>query len=156
MLARSPVYFISVRGHTALMPLKYVYPECSILIAEHPKVEPLQCFQRDCPANQNCAETIARRAYHLFDTVLHGHEMLILYFKLRNSSFVRNGKTVTSMGAVSLSDAMDEPRWFKMNQFALDKYKREGETRMWMPTDEFLRLGGTGKGIIPVNALVRP
>ncbi len=140
--------------HTVFIPLKYLYPECLYLIREHTEVEPLQCFRMPCPANQNCAEILARRVNYLFTEVVPQARQLFVYFNFRNDSFYRKGKHIPSLGAALFDRDLGEPKWLKLNRWGFNKCKAEGETYQWLPTTAFLTMGGSGN-LIPVENLIQ-
>lgn len=139
------------------MPLRYCYPECGVLIEPHPRVQPIQCYRTECPANKNCAETMAHRIHYLFEEVFSDDvEMLFLYFKLRDDQgFWSQGEWIPSLGAGLFYRDMREPRWMKLNRWGFNKVKDEGIVMRWLPTDEFLFIGGSDDILIPANSLVR-
>lgn len=153
---RQPVYFFVFQEKTAFIPVKYLYPECFILIEEHPKVEPFQCFAKECPANKNCAETIANRVHYLFENVLPPKvEQLFAYFNYRNDGFNSKGEFIPSLGAALFYKDLTEPSWMKINRWGFNKLKNEGHTMMWMPTDEYLFMYGSDEVLIAETDLIR-
>ena len=150
------IHYFVFQEHSAFMPLRYAYAECSVLIEPHPRVEPLQCYQTSCPANRNCAEITARRIHYLFEEILSDDvEMLFLYFKMRNKSFLSEVGKIPSLGAGVFYKDMREPRWMVMNRWGFNRVRNEGVASSWLPTDEFLFMGGTKDLLIPTSRLVR-
>jgi len=147
------IYFFVFQKHTVFLPLKFLYPECLLLLERHSAVEPLQCFQRACPANQNCAEILVRRVHYFFTEVVPRATQLFVYFNYRNASFTRKGERITSLGAACFDRDLEDPRWMKLNRWGFNKCKAEGETFKWHPTTEFLMMGGGSKEIIPASNL---
>lgn len=153
---KSLAHYFIFQGHSAFMPLRYCYPECAVLIEPHPKVEPLQCYQTSCPANKNCADIMAHRVHYLFEEVLpEDVELLFLYFKFRNKGFWSMGKWVESLGAGVFHKNMREPDWMSLNRWGFNKVRDEGLKLTWLPTDEFLFMGGSKDILIPESRLVR-
>ncbi len=153
---RKLVQYFIFQGHSAFMPLRYCYPECAVLIEPHPKVEPLQCFMTTCPANKNCAEIIAHRVHYLFEEILSDNvEMLFLYFRMRERGFYSKGEWIPSLGAGVFHRDMREPDWMIMNRWGFNKVRDDGMTLTWLPTDEFLFMGGSGDILIPEGNLVK-
>lgn len=148
-MRRESAAFFTFQKHTVFIPLKYIYPECSVLIEPYQQLSPLHCLREDgCPANKNCMETLAKRVNYFFTFVTPEAELLIAYFKYRDRG--------NSIRAGVFDRNMKEPRVMTLNPFAFKKFQREGITYTWMPPDEFLFMHGGG-GLIPMeNLLIKP
>jgi hypothetical protein len=152
---REPLYYFVFQEKSAFIPLRYIYPECSILIESHPKVEPLQCFCTSCPANQSCAEIIVKKVHYLFTHLFPKVEMLFIYFRFKDGGFYSQGEWIPSLGALVCDKDLNEPKWMKINRWGFNKCKTEGITMMWMPTDEYLFMSPSSDIIVPENHLVK-
>jgi len=107
-----------------------------------------------CPANKNCAEVLAKRVHYLFSCVFSEKvEVLFAYFKLRDVGFYSKMEFIPSLGATIFDKELDEPLWIRVNRWGFNKCRDEGLTMMWMPSDEFLFMGGSGDIIVPENAI---
>lgn len=140
-----PIYWFTFQKKTSFIHLKYVYPECFILREGHPQTNPLQCFHTSCPANKNCMETLAKRIHYLFDNVMFGTELLLVYFK-NNTGSIRAG--------VFYKD-LREPVVMTCNPYGFKKFQKEGETYKWFPTSEFYLIGGISEQLIVPTNLIR-
>lgn len=139
--------YFTFQEKTTFIPLKYLYPECMVLIENHPQMHPLKCFLEDgCPANANCGDIIVRRVNYLFQEIMPKSEMLIAYFKYRD-------RPNSIRGAV-FNRNLDPPTIDILNPFAFRKFMKEGTLYQWLPSTEYLLLGG-GDGIIPVEGLIK-
>jgi len=139
--------YFTFQEKTTFIPLKYLYPECMVLIEDHPQMYPLKCMVEDgCPANANCGEIIVRRVNYLLQEIMPETEMLIAYFKYRD-------RPNSIRGAV-FNRNLDPPTIDILNPYAFRKFMREGTTYQWLPSTEYLLLGGSG-GIIPVEGLIK-
>ena len=145
-MTRSPIYFFIFQQHSVFIPLKYVYPECFVLIEPHPQISPLQCFNTSCSANRNCAEILAKRVNYLFNNVMPTGKMMYLYFKYKDRP--------NSIRAGIFTKELSEPTTKILNPYAFKKFQREGISYEWMPTDDFLFISGSG-GILPVGNLLK-
>jgi hypothetical protein len=109
-----------------------------------------------CPANKNCAEIIAHKVHYLFEEIFSDDvDQLFLYFKLRNDQgFWLKGEWIPSLGAGLFYKDMREPIWLRMNRWGFNKIKADATVLTWLPTDEFLFMGGSGDILIPIENLV--
>ncbi len=149
------VHYFTFQRHSGFMPLRYMYPECAVLIDQHPKIQPLQCYRTACHANRNCADVMAHRVHYLFEEVFSDNvEMLFLYFKLRNRGYRSKGEWISSLAAGVFHRDLREPTWMVLNRWGFAKCMNEGVTMKWLPTDEFLFMGGTKELVVPENRLV--
>lgn len=138
--------FVVFQKRTVFIPLKYIYPECSVLIDPYQQLFPLFCLREDgCPANSNCMETLAKRVDYFFTNVVPDAELLIAYFKYRDRS--------NSIRAGVFDREMQNPRVMTLNPYAFRKFQKEGTTYKWVPPDEFLFMGGSSE-LIPVKKLL--
>ena len=133
---------------TAFVPLKYLYPECLVLINDEPQLYPLQCLRTNCHRNQNCMGTLARRVKYMFDNVVPEAGMIIAYYKWRN-------EPNTIKAGVFMSD-FSEPRQIKCRTSAFRRYQREGDAYRWDPPAEYWLIGDGNPQIIPVEGLIKP
>lgn len=141
------VPFFSFQKHSVFVPLKYVYPECFILINEHEKLSPLQCLQTACPANANCATKLAKRVDFLFQHVVPEAQMIYAYFKYRDKP--------NSIRAGVFDREMNEPKIMTLNQSAFRKFMKEGVQSTWVPPTEYWLVGGSDKLISVEHLLVK-
>lgn len=143
------VAFFTFHDKTVFVPLKYIYPECFVLIEPYEQVSPLQCIYDDqCPANRGCMEILAKRINYFFTHVTPKAELLITYFKYRDRP--------NSIRAGVFDRELNEPRVMTLNQSAFRKFQREGLSFTWIPTNEFLFMGASNT-LIPVeNLIVKP
>lgn len=129
------------------MPLRFIYPECFVLIDKHENVHPMQCFNTVCPANKMCAETIAHRVHYLYDNVLPKEvTLLIAYFKYRDRP--------NSVRGTLFWRSMAEPKTIILNRSGLKKCQDEGTLYTWNQTTEFTFIGASNK-IIPAETLTK-
>jgi hypothetical protein len=148
MTTRHPISYFTFQEKTAFLPLKFLYPECKVLIEDQPQMFPLKCFQTDgCPVNANCGEIIVRRVHYFFEQVVPQSEVLVCYYKYPD-------RPKSIRGAVFNRD-LQPPEISILNPFALRKFMKGGITYQWFPTDEFLFMGSE-KQIIPVGGLIKP
>jgi hypothetical protein len=146
MTTRHPISYLTFHERTAFIPLRFVYPECMVLIEDQPQMFPLKCFQTDgCPVNANCGEIIVRRIHYLFEQVVPQSEVIICYFKYHD-------RPKSLRGAVFNKD-LQPPEVSILNPFAFRKFLKGGIAYQWFPTDEFLYMGSE-KQIIPVERLI--
>jgi hypothetical protein len=143
-----PVTFFTFHNKTAFLPLKFVYPECTVLLEHVPQAYPLMCMkQPNCPANRNCGELIAKRVHYLFDKVVPTDvKLIIAYYKYRDRP--------ESIRGVTFWRDMSEPDVKILNRSGFDKFLREGTKYQWVPTTEYLFLSPSNT-IIPVETLLR-
>jgi hypothetical protein len=131
---------------SVLLPLRYVYPECSKLIEPHPQMYPLKCLRNDgCPANVGCMGILVQRVDYLFSEVMPEAEMLIAYFTY--------GDTKSLRGAVFYRD-LREPRLITMNPSGFRRLQTIGTVGTWVPTDTYKNIQ-TYQKIIPADRLIR-
>jgi hypothetical protein len=147
MTTKEPVTYFTFHEKTAFIPLRFVYPECMVLIKEHPQMFPLKCFMEDgCPANANCGEIIVRRVHYLFQEVIPQSDVIICYYKYPD-------RPKSIRGAVFNRD-LQPPEVSVLNPYAFRKFMKGGITYQWFPSDEFLFMGGSD-GLIPVEGLIK-
>lgn len=144
-MANDPVAFFTFQTHSVFIPLKYVYPECFVLIESHEKLSPLQCLKTGCAANANCATKLAQRIDFIFKHVAPDAKMIYTYFKYRDQP--------KSIKAGVFDREMNEPRIMTLNQSAFRKFMREGVQQSWQPPVEYWMAGGSN-GLIPVEHLL--
>jgi hypothetical protein len=98
---------------------------------------------------------MAHRVHYLFEEILSDDvEMLFLYFKLRDQGFWSKDEWVPSLGTGVFHKDMREPEWMKINRWGFNMVRDEGIKLSWLPTDEFLFMGGTGEILVPDKQLV--
>lgn len=131
-----PIYYFVFGQKSLFIPLKYLYPECGILLEASPQVEPLQCFNTSCPANKNCAEVLVHRTNELFDRHP-STTMLLAYYKntqgkLRAGVFYKNGDEDPRLISCN-------PYGFKRLQTLRDDETGQKKSKMyeWRPPVEF-------------------
>jgi len=145
-MTKEPISYFTFQEKTTFVPLRYVYPECMVLIEDHPQMFPLKCFVEDgCPANANCGDIIARRIHYLFEEVMTASDMIICYYRYRD-------RPKSIRGAI-FNRNLDPPTIHILNPYAFRKFQREGITYQWFPSDDYLFMEGS-KGIIPVERLI--
>lgn len=143
---RDPVTYVHLNGGKyVLIPFRYVYPECLQLIEKHERVTPLICLKSDCPANKNCMGTLVHRLNYLFTEVEPKAQLIIAYFKYRDSTSIRAG---------IFNRDMDNPRVATINPFSFKRLMGEGTTMQWFAPDEYWR-ASAGPAIIPVESLIK-
>lgn len=125
----NPIYYTVFCKKTVFIPLKSLFPECSVLIAEHSQIENLQCLIDTCPANANCMASLVPRVNALFEENSE-FEMIVAYFKHRSSSRIRAG---------IFTNDLAEPYVKTCNPSALRKFQREGITYQWFPNESFFK-----------------
>lgn len=142
-----PIFYFTFQEKTTFIPLKFVYPECMVLIEDHPQMYPLRCMVEDgCPVVANCAEIIARKVHYLFEEVAKSSEVIIAYYKYRD-------RPNSIRGAVFNRD-MSPPTVSVLNPYAFRKFKREGITYQWFPPSEYLMMGSS-TDLISAENLIR-
>lgn len=145
MISREPVSYAVFQQKTVFIPLRYVYPECMILIKDHPQMFPLRCFQEDgCPVVANCSEIIVNKINYLFQEVIPTAELIVAYYKYHDRP--------TSIRGATFTRNLDSPNIRLLNPYAFKKFIREGIAYNWFPTSEYLLLGGT-KDILVVPGI---
>ncbi len=132
-------YFV-FQGKTVFIPIKYIYPECALLLQNHEGLQQLHCLKVDsCPANRNCMDNLAKRINYFFDKVEPQSELIISYFKLGES-----------LKAGIFNREMDEPKYITCNRSAFQKFQRESITYRWEQPVDFYMLNN----IIPISKLI--
>lgn len=128
------MYFLLMSRKTALFKFNDLFPECALYIEKHPQIEPTMCLRETaaCTVGHNCMETLAKRIKVLFEEVLDGVDLLILYFKKRN---------MPGMGAAVFWRDFREPRVITMNQGAWNKIKERGWVYQFTPGSSFFLSG---------------
>ena len=141
------IQFFSFQTKTVFIPLRFVYPECNVLIEEHTRVFPLRCYQDNgCSVDASCPDIMARRIDYLFQNVVKAAELIILYFKYRD-------RAQSIRGGLFWRD-LREPRVMLLNKSGFEKCFKEGEVHTWDATNEFLYMG-SDRNIIPVENLIK-
>lgn len=140
------MYYFTFQDKTAFIPFREVYPECLFLIEDEPRLSPLVCMRDSCHRNKNCAEKIAKRVHYLFEKVITDSELIIAYFKWRDRP--------DSIRAGVFYRDMREPRVITCNRSAFNKFRKEGITYFWEPTQEY-NLIGSDTQVIPAGDLLR-
>ena len=129
----APIYFVTFCEKTSFFKLQDIFPECFLNREPVPDVEPLICVREDsCPTNHNCMETLAKRVHILFEEVLPGSKMIVLYFKKRN---------IPGIGGCIFWRTMAEPRVITVNPFAWNKVKQRGTVYEFSPGPSFFLTG---------------
>jgi len=130
---------------TVFIPLKYLYPECLVLIEKEPKLYPLQCLRTSCHRDKNCMNVLAGRVKYFFDRVTPEAGLIIAYYKWRDQpNLLRAG----------VFDAdFREPRQIVCRMSAFRRFQREGDNYRWDPPSEFYLLN-TPQEIIPTKGLI--
>ena len=72
---------------TLAMPLRVLYPECGVWIADSPLLHPLICLRDTCHKNNRCVERMVPRILALFAQFPMA-TLLILYFTYRHRQSV--------------------------------------------------------------------
>lgn len=126
---------------SALIPLRYIYPECSELLKDLPKAENLLCFRAPCTRDKRCMNVLAHRVHTFFDRVLPEKVThLFAYYKAPSGS-IRAGVFTRDM---------DEPRVITCNQHAMKKLQEIGSVHT-VTLDESFYNGS----FIPVSSLLK-
>ncbi len=140
---KEPISYFIFQDKTLFIPFRYIYPECFFHIKDYSNLFPMKCFLEDaCPQGANCGEVLVRRIHYLFDVISPDVELIIAYFKYRD-------KPKSIRGAIFNRD-LSTPNVSILNPNAFRKFMREGITYQWVPTDEYLFMGGS-KGLIKLN-----
>ncbi len=148
-----PLSYFVVNGKTLFIPLRYVYPECSKLIAQQPQMYPLRCLQDNgCSANMSCMDFLVPRVNYIFNEVNSAAEMMIAYYKYNRQNPGEDENREALMGAIFYKD-LREPYLMTLNPSGFRKMQRDGEVQTWVPTMEYKTLGAH-RGIIPVDSLI--
>lgn len=149
-----PLSYFVVNGKTLFIPLRYVYPECSKLIAPHPQMYPVRCLLEDgCPANMNCMDFLVPRVNYVFNEVFPPAEIMIAYYTYERQHREADENKQALMGAIFHKD-LREPYLMTLNPSGFTKCQKMGDIKQWIPTDEYKNLGAH-RGIIPVTSLIR-
>lgn len=136
MTQRDPITYSVFKEKTMFIPLRYVYPECLLLIEDHPQMFPLKCFQEDgCPVVANCGEIIVHKINYLFQEVVPKVEMIVAYYKYRD-------RPNSIRGAV-FNRNLDPPNIRLLNPYAFRKFIREGTAFNWYPPTEYSFMAGS-------------
>lgn len=138
----SSIYYTVFQNKNVFIPLRYLYPECSVFISEHDEVNQLQCLETSCPVDQGCMYVLAKRLSLLFEH-LEDAQLVIAYYKLR-SGRIRAGV---------FRREMEEPRVITCNPSALTKFQREGNSFEWQPGSDFFEK--KAELLIPQENLIR-
>lgn len=143
---RDPVTYVLFSRKTILIPFRYVYPECLQLIERYDRVYPLLCLKSDqCPANKNCMSTLAHRVNYLFTELEPQAELVVAYFKYRDTNVVRAGV---------FDRELAEPKLMRIHPDGLKSLLPKGVTKQWFPSDTYWR-SSTGPAIIPAESLIK-
>lgn len=126
------MYFLTFCGKTAFFKLQDIFPEC-FLYRKDNQVEPMFCMEGDCPSNKNCMETLSKRIFVLFQEVIVGADLLILYYKKRNKQ--------NSIGGTLFWKDMREPRNITINPYGWNTIKSRGNAYQFQPTSSFYLTG---------------
>lgn len=85
---------ISVWSHkhtVLLVKLDELFPECKVLLTNHPHLFQLNCFSKTlCPANSRCMDKLAPRISFLFDC-FSKCELIVCFYKWHGDSKLRAG-----------------------------------------------------------------
>jgi hypothetical protein len=130
------MYFVVFSSKTAFMKLQDTFPECFLYRENSPQIEPLVCLREEhsCHVGHNCMEILCKRVHVLFHEILTGTQILVLYYKKRNT----NG-----LGAsVFWKEGNREPRIITMNPYAWNRIKQRGSVFQFTASPEFY-LSGT-------------
>jgi len=132
----SIMYFVVFSSKTAFFRLKDIFPECSLYIEDHPQIEPLVCLREDnaCTVGHNCMGTLVRRLYVLFNEVCKEADVILLYYKLRNSN---------SLQAGVFDRELRFPRSVTMNPSAWELVKTRGIIYQFDPSSDFFLSGAS-------------
>ncbi len=120
---------------TLAMPLRVLYPECGVLIADSPLLHPLICLRDTCHRNNRCVERMVPRIVALFEGFPLA-SLLILYFTYRHRQ---------SVGGALFRRGFDPPpRLLKnpwgaetddpvVNRTGWEKFKKRAVVNAWEP-----------------------
>ncbi len=133
-------YFV-FHNKTVFIPIKYIYPECAILLQNHDNLDQLHCLKTDgCPANRNCMGTLAHRVNYFFDKVEPQAELMVSYYKIGES-----------IKAGIFDRNLENPRYITCNRSAFLKFQKESIVYRWeQPTDFYL-----SNNVIPITQLLK-
>jgi hypothetical protein len=130
----SIIYFVVFSQKTAFLKLESIFPECFFYRDQSPQIDPLMCLLEDnaCTVGKNCIETIVKRLHVLFQEILPGVNVIVLYYKKRGG---------TGVGAGIFWKDMREPRVITVNPFAWQKIKQRGAVYQFQPNSSFFLTG---------------
>lgn len=139
--------FFVINEKTVFIPLRYIYPECSVLISTSPQLHPLFCLSHDqCPANNNCMDTLVRRVNYFFTEVAPKAQLMVAYFS--------HADRPESLRAGLFFRDLSEPRLIVANRSAFQKFQTEGKHFTWIPPVDYYNISAP-TGIIPVEKLIK-
>lgn len=144
----TPIPYFIVNTKSLFIPFRILYGECLQLIDSQPQASPLMCMRGPCPSNRGCMEVLAKRVNYWFQAIEPEAELMIAYFKYRNSPSLKAG---------IFDKALGEPRLVTLNPYGFDKMKSIGEIKHWVPTSTYLNINGIQHlpNIIPVESLIK-
>ena len=143
-----PISFFVFQQHSVFMPLRFLYPECFALIDGKPQLHPMLCLRDVCHANANCMETLAKRVNYVFTELAPTGKQLFGYFKYPDRP--------KSIRAGWFDRELNEPKLMVLNGSAFEKFKNEGISYSWVPTNDFLFPARSSTLIPAENLLVKP
>lgn len=147
LLTTKPITYFVFQKKTVFIPLRYVYPECWLHIKDSPSLYPMKCFTEDaCPPGVSCGEVLVKRVHYFFQEVVPYADLLIAYFTYPDRP--------KSIRASVFRPSLDIPTVSIVNPFAFRKFKKEATMFQWVPTQEYLFMGGS-KGLISVDSLIQ-
>jgi len=129
------MYFVIFSQRTAFLKLEDVLPECFYLRRESPQLEPLLCLLEDnaCHVNQNCMEKLVKRLHVLFEEVMHGIDLILLYYRQR--------AVVDSIGCGIFWRNLRDFKIATINRSAWAMIKNRGNVFQFQPATEFYLSG---------------
>lgn len=146
-MSTEPAAFFVFQKHSMFIPLRFVYPECNILIAPYEQLTPLHCLKQDhCPANKSCMDVLVKRVNYLFTQVQPEAEQILAYFKYRDRP--------DSIRAAVFTRDLASPTVMTLNRSAFKKFQREGLTFTWVPPMEYW-LMSPDANLISVESLLK-
>lgn len=127
------MYFVVLSSKSAFFKLQDIFPECLLYREHSPQIDPMMCLAEDnaCTMGRNCMETLAKRVNLLFQEMLTGVGVVVLYFKRREAGY----------GAGIFWRDMREPRVIIMNPFAWSRVKSRGNIYQFTPASSFFLSG---------------
>lgn len=130
----SVMYFVVFSTKTAFFKLQDIFPECFFYREQSPQIDPLLCLQEDhaCHVGHNCMEVIAKRIHTMFEEVVKGVNVIVLYYRKQTSK---------GYGAALFWRDMREPRVITMNPFAWSRVKNRGTIYQFAPSSSFYMSG---------------
>jgi hypothetical protein len=132
-------YFVVFSSKTSFMKLQDVFPECFLHRDTSPRIEPVVCLAEDniCHVGHNCMEILCKRVHVLFNEILSGVQILVLYYKKRN---------LNGLGAaIFWKNGNREPRIITMNPYAWNRIKQRGSVFQFTANSEFYLTGTSSK-----------